>query len=149
MFTPTESNPFYMPSLSADLMLKSGNKFIMLSPNLPLHENLISSILQTPWRLTTSSVMNSSEKRDQMDKLLSDELGVMYINVPNFYEAFWGGIPQLEMASEDIFQKCTQGIQPLFQEGWTAWPEDAKQKKVLAWLANIVERFLQWAEEYR
>ncbi|KAI1357204.1 hypothetical protein F5Y08DRAFT_334033 [Xylaria arbuscula] len=109
----------------------------------------ISSIQQTPWRLTTSSVVNSSEKRDQMDKLLSDELGVMYVDVPNFYEAFWGGIPQLETASEDIFQKCTQGIQPLFQEGWTTWPEDAKQERVLAWLADIVERFLQWAEEYR
>ncbi|KAI1362296.1 hypothetical protein F5Y08DRAFT_341741 [Xylaria arbuscula] len=108
----------------------------------------ISSIQQTPWHLTTSSVVNSSEKRDQIDKLLSDELGVMYVDVPNFYEAFWGGIPQLETASEDIFQKCTQGIQPLFQEGWTTWPEDAKQERVLAWLADIVERFLQWAEEY-
>ncbi|KAJ8114069.1 hypothetical protein ONZ43_g4995 [Nemania bipapillata] len=109
----------------------------------------ISSILQTPWHLTTSSVVNSSEKRNHMDKLLSDELGVMYVDVPNFYEAFWGGIPQLETASEDIFQKCTQGIQPLFQEGWITWPEDAKQERVLAWLADIVERFLQWAEEYR
>ncbi|TGJ85252.1 hypothetical protein E0Z10_g3496 [Xylaria hypoxylon] len=109
----------------------------------------ISSILQTPWRLTTSSVVNSSEKRDQMDKLLSDELGVMYVDVPNFYEAFWGGIPQLETASEEIFQKCTQGIQPLFREGWTGWPEDAKQESVLTWLADIAERFLQWAQEYR
>ncbi|KAI1354763.1 hypothetical protein F5Y01DRAFT_238943 [Xylaria sp. FL0043] len=109
----------------------------------------ISSILQTPWRLTTSSIVNSSEKRDQMDKLLSDELGVMYVDIPNFYEAFWGGIPQLETASEDIFQKCTQGIQPLFREGWTGWPGDAKQDSVLAWLADIVERFLQWAHEYR
>ncbi|KAH8158978.1 hypothetical protein CIB48_g9274 [Xylaria polymorpha] len=109
----------------------------------------ISSILQTPWRLTTSSVVNSSEKRDQMDKLLSDELGVMYVDVPNFYEAFWGGIPQLETASEDIFQKCTRGPQPLFQQGWTGWSRDAKQESVLVWLADIVERFLQWAQEYR
>ncbi|KAI3335336.1 hypothetical protein F4824DRAFT_154441 [Ustulina deusta] len=109
----------------------------------------ISSFLQTPWRLTTSSIVNSSEKRDQMDKLLSDELGVMYVDVPNFYEAFWGGIPQLETASEEIFQKCTQGPQPLFQQGWTGWPGDAKQESVLVWLADIVERFLQWAQEYR
>ncbi|KAI0977456.1 hypothetical protein F4678DRAFT_413137 [Xylaria arbuscula] len=88
----------------------------------------ISSIQQTPWHLTTSSVVNSSQKRDQMDKLLSDKLGVMYVDVPNFYKAFWGSIPQLETASKDIFQK---------------------QKRVLAWLADIVERFLQWAEEYR
>ncbi|KAI0798397.1 hypothetical protein GGR55DRAFT_672294, partial [Xylaria sp. FL0064] len=109
----------------------------------------ISSILQTPWRLTTSSVVNSSEKRDKMDKLLSDELGVMYVDVPNFYEAFWGGIPQLETASKEIFQKCIQGTQPLFQQGWTGWPGDAKQDSVLVWLADVVERFLQWAQEYR
>ncbi|KAI1286608.1 hypothetical protein F5Y03DRAFT_380583 [Xylaria venustula] len=109
----------------------------------------ISSFLQTPWRLTTSSVVNSSEKRDQMDKLLSDELGVMYVDVPNFYEAFWGGIPGLETASEEIFQKCMQGTQPLFRQGWTGWPDDAKQDSVLAWLADVVERFLQWAQEHR
>ncbi|KAI3326667.1 hypothetical protein HD806DRAFT_487810 [Xylariaceae sp. AK1471] len=109
----------------------------------------ISSIIQTPWRFITSSVVNSSERRDQMDKLLSNELGVMYVDVPNFYKAFWGGIPQLETASEEIFQKCTQGIQPLFREGWTGWPEDVKQESVLAWLADIVEHFLQWAQEYR
>ncbi|KAI1109557.1 hypothetical protein F5Y14DRAFT_444609 [Nemania sp. NC0429] len=108
-----------------------------------------SSFLQTPWRLTTSSVVNSSEKRDQMDKLLSDELGVMYVDVPDFYEAFWGGIPQLETASEAIFQKCTQGTQPLFRQGWTGWPDDAKQDGVLSWLANVIENFLQWAPTYR
>ncbi|KAI1463748.1 uncharacterized protein F4812DRAFT_446286 [Daldinia caldariorum] len=109
----------------------------------------ISSFLQTPWRLTTNSVVNSSEKRDEMDRLLSDELGVMYIDVPNFYEAFWGCIPELETASKDIFQKCTQGPQPPFQQGWTGWPKNAKQESVLAWLADIVKRFLQWAQEYR
>ncbi|RWA14481.1 hypothetical protein EKO27_g553 [Xylaria grammica] len=109
---------------------------------------VISSILHTPWRLTTSSTINSSEKRDRMDKLLSEELGVMYIDVPNFYEAFFGGIPELETASEDIFWKCTQGIQPLFRQGWTGWPEDAKQESVLSWLADIVEHFLQWARDY-
>ncbi|KAI0443368.1 hypothetical protein F4803DRAFT_313051 [Xylaria telfairii] len=109
----------------------------------------ISSIQSTPWRLTTSSVVNSSKKRNQIDEILRNELGVMYVDVPNFYEAFWGSIPQLETASEDIFQKCTQGPQPLFQQGWTGWPGDAKQESVLVWLANIIERFLQWAQKYR
>ncbi|KAI1157319.1 hypothetical protein F5B18DRAFT_666050 [Nemania serpens] len=90
----------------------------------------ISSFLQTPWRLTTSSVVNSAEKRDQMDKLLSDELGVMYVDVPDFYEAFWG-------------------TQPLFRQGWTGWPDDAKQDGVLSWLADVIENFLQWAPAYR
>ncbi|KAI0412132.1 hypothetical protein F5X98DRAFT_355725 [Xylaria grammica] len=109
----------------------------------------ISSILHTSWRLPTGGTINSSEKRDRMDRLLSEELGVMYIDVPNFYEAFFGGIPELEAASEDIFWKCTQGTQPLFRQGWTGWPEDAKQDSVLSWLADIVEHFLQWAHDYR
>ncbi|KAI0399472.1 hypothetical protein F4802DRAFT_35874 [Xylaria palmicola] len=109
----------------------------------------ISAFLQTPWRYTTSSVINSSEKRDQMDKVLSDELGVMYVDIPNFYEAFFGGIPDLETVSKDIFQKCTQGTQPLFRQGWTGWPEDAKQDSVLSWLTDVVEHFLHWARDYR
>lgn len=109
----------------------------------------LSSVLQTPWRYTTSSIVNSSEKREQMDKLLSDELGIMYIDVPYFYEAFFGSIPDLETASEAIFQKCTQGTQPLFRQGWTGWPGDAKQAGVLAWFADVVEHFLQWARDYR
>ncbi|KAI1164025.1 hypothetical protein F5B18DRAFT_661377 [Nemania serpens] len=109
----------------------------------------ISSVLQTPWRLTTSSIVNSSERRDQMNKALSDELGVMYVDVPNFYEAFFGSIPELETASQDIFHKCTQGTEPLFQQGWAGWPADAKQDRVLDWLADLVERILQWAQDYK
>ncbi|KAI0799077.1 hypothetical protein GGR55DRAFT_692916 [Xylaria sp. FL0064] len=88
-------------------------------------------------------------KRNYMDKALSDELGVMYVDVPNFYEAFFGNVPELETASQDIFHKCTQGTQPLFQQGWAGWPANAKQDGVLDWLANLVERILQWAQAYK
>ncbi|KAI1181733.1 hypothetical protein F5B17DRAFT_243669 [Nemania serpens] len=84
-----------------------------------------------------------------MDKALSDELGIMYVDVPNFYEAFFGTIPELETASQDIFHKCTQETQPLFQQGWTGWPADAKQDSVLNWLADLVERILLWAQDYK
>ncbi|KAJ8131534.1 hypothetical protein O1611_g2086 [Lasiodiplodia mahajangana] len=99
------------------------------------------------WQYTASSVMNSSEERDRINEELTDELGVMYVDVPNFQEAFFGGIPDLKTASEDIFQKCTQGTQPLFQQqGWAGWPEDARLDSVLTWFANLVERLLQLAQ---
>lgn len=86
-----------------------------------------------------------------MDKVLRDELGVMYVDVPNFYEAFFGDIPNLEAASEDIFHKCTDEAEPLFREGegWTGWPEAVSEANVLAWFAGLVERLVPWAQDYR
>ncbi|GAP83200.2 putative rhodopsin kinase [Rosellinia necatrix] len=110
----------------------------------------ISSILRTPWRRTASNVVNSSERRHQMDKMFSDKLGVMHIDVPNFYEAFFGGIPELEMASENIFRECTQGTHPLFRQGWAGWPENAERDDgVFSWLADLVDHFLQLAQPYK
>ncbi|KAI1164232.1 hypothetical protein F5B18DRAFT_616536 [Nemania serpens] len=40
-----------------------------------------------------------------MDKALSDELGVIYIDIPGFYRVFPGNILELETASQDIFYK--------------------------------------------
>lgn len=108
-----------------------------------------SSVLQTAWRLTTSSVVDSSEKREKVDQLHHEELGAMYVDVPEFHEAFFGRIPELETASKSIFQKCTQGKQPLFRQGWKGWPEDAKEDSVLSWLADVFEHILQWAQDYR
>ncbi|KAI1260709.1 hypothetical protein F5Y18DRAFT_245062 [Xylariaceae sp. FL1019] len=110
-----------------------------------------SSFLHTPWAYRTSSIVNSSERRDHMDKVLRDELGVMYVDVPNFYEAFFGDIPSLETASVEIFQKCTDDAEPLFREGvgWTGWPGTVDEAGVLTWLAGLVERLVQWAQDYR
>ncbi|KAI0802429.1 hypothetical protein GGR55DRAFT_701054 [Xylaria sp. FL0064] len=72
----------------------------------------------------------------------------MYIDVPNFYEAFG-------VASQDSSRRLKRSSRsarkgtPLFRQGWTGWPGDAKQDSVLVWLADVVERFLQWAQEYR
>ncbi|KAJ2988387.1 hypothetical protein NUW58_g4001 [Xylaria curta] len=110
----------------------------------------VSSFLQTPSVYKTSSVVNSSEFRVNMDKILRDELGVMYVDVPNFHEAFFGYIPNLKIASTEIFQNFTDETPPRFQEGcWTGWPENANQNNVLAWLADLCGQITERAQDYR
>ncbi|KAI0520951.1 hypothetical protein F5B22DRAFT_653373 [Xylaria bambusicola] len=106
------------------------------------------SFEQTPRVFKTSSVVNSSERRIDIDKPLRDELGVMYVDVPNFYEAFFGDITDLETRSTEIFQNCTEGEQPLFRDAWTWWPENANEADVLTWLAGLVEQLKHYAREY-
>ena len=43
-----------------------------------------------------------------------------------------------------------EGDNPLYQvrDGWLGWPEDAKEIDVLNWLAPIVDRLLDFAENH-
>lgn len=105
---------------------------------------------QTPWLQTTSSFVNSSEYRKDVDDVLKDGLGSsLHIGVPGFYEAFFGDITGLEAAAAAVFTKCRQGNNPLYNEerGWRDWPEGAKEKDVLKWFAEKIETFLDFAEE--
>lgn len=47
--------------------------------------------------------MNSSELRVNIDKVLGNKLGVMYVNVPDFYKALFGNILNFAMVSAEIF----------------------------------------------
>ncbi|KAI1771037.1 hypothetical protein F4818DRAFT_445686 [Hypoxylon cercidicola] len=56
------------------------------------------------WAQTSSSsnmgsLVNSSERRNDTGPIVKEDLGPMYVDVPQFYEAFFGGIAQLESAS--------------------------------------------------
>ncbi|KAI1746447.1 hypothetical protein F4782DRAFT_544249 [Xylaria castorea] len=44
-----------------------------------------------------------------------DELGLMYVDVPNFHKAVFDHIPNLEIASAEIFQKCIDKTPLRFQ----------------------------------
>ncbi|KAI1306857.1 hypothetical protein F5Y03DRAFT_353239 [Xylaria venustula] len=110
----------------------------------------VSPFPQTPSMYRTSSVVNSSEFRINMDKILRDELDVMYVDVPNFHEAFFGHISNLQIASTEIFQNFADETPPRFQEGcWTGWPENANQNNVLAWLADLCAQITERAQDYR
>ncbi|KUI71725.1 Serine/threonine-protein kinase PLK4 [Cytospora mali] len=93
---------------------------------------------QTPRTRSTGYVQNSSQHRTDTDSLLKEELGALYGDVPDFYNAFFGRIPGLQAAADAIFEECQQGASPNYQNGkWVDWPEDAGQDDVLEWLKSF------------
>ncbi|EGO61465.1 hypothetical protein NEUTE1DRAFT_128057 [Neurospora tetrasperma FGSC 2508] len=109
---------------------------------------IVFSFLQTPKSFNTNSFANSSEYRRHVDMVLKDELGAMYVDLPNFHNIFFGRVAGLKTASEAVFNKCMEGSEPLFRTGWRGWPTDANQDRVLAWLAEVSEKLAMFAEEY-
>ncbi|KAL2888932.1 kinase-like domain [Ceratocystis lukuohia] len=105
-----------------------------------------SSIQQTPWLHNTSSFANSSEHRKYVDDVLKAELGSIYVGLCKFHETYFGNVAGLETASETFFKQCQEGSNPLFDEGWSGWPKDAKQDDVLSWFADFTEKLSIFAE---
>lgn len=92
---------------------------------------------QTPWRHNTSSFANSSEYRNDIDRVLKGELGPLSVDTPGFFSAFFGGIVGLHEVTDAVFKQCTHHERPLFHKGWLEWPVDADQNKVLSWFTKI------------
>jgi len=86
-----------------------------------------------------------------MDDVLKEDLGPMYVGVPCFYEAFFGQVAGLEPAAKAILEKCKEGDKPLYCEenGWRGWPNEAKERDVLNWFAQLSSGFVDLAEEHR
>ncbi|KAH8754110.1 serine/threonine-protein kinase Sgk2 [Diaporthe sp. PMI_573] len=97
-----------------------------------------SSIQQTPWTQNTSSFVNSSEFRDNVDPVLKLEAKNFYAGLPDFHKTFFGDVPDLDTVSEAVFGRCTGGENPLFQEGWSGWPPGAKESDVLTWFRGLI-----------
>ncbi|KJK84879.1 hypothetical protein H633G_11307, partial [Metarhizium anisopliae BRIP 53284] len=66
----------------------------------PPPRSIASSLQQTPWSQNTSSFVNSSEYRQNVDPVLKLELEHLYVGLPNFHKSFFGDIPELDMVSE-------------------------------------------------
>ncbi|KAH1971687.1 hypothetical protein KXV98_005361 [Aspergillus fumigatus] len=96
---------------------------------------------QTPYLHTTSSFVNSSERRKHVDTVLKEELGTIYVGIPDFYDAYFGGVDDLDKASAAVLRRCKEGDRPLFSEGngWRDWPDGAKEKEVLDWLSALID----------
>lgn len=76
------------------------------------------------------------------------ELGPLYVGLPNFGESFFGGVPDLQTASHAVFLKCMEGDDPLFKEGWSGWPADAKENDVLTWFGGLIPKLEAFATGY-
>ena len=119
---------------------------------------------QTPTKQKSGSVVNSSEFRQQMDLILKDELEHMYVDVPGFYETFFGGVEGLESAAQAAFEMCKKegkgkkgkkgkrgkkGNKPLYSEenGWLKWPKKAEEDEVLEWLEELSRQLTDFANQ--
>lgn len=78
----------------------------------------VSSLEQTPWLHKTSSFANSSECRQDIDRVLKSELGPLYIGFQDFRLIFLGGIDGLEAASDAVFKRCTEGTDDMPGRSW-------------------------------
>src|SRR6266568_2013270 len=67
-----------------------------------------SSFPQTPWVRNTSSFANSTEHRKYVDGVLKEELGPLYVGVPDFFEAYIGSVACLQPAARAVFDKCKE-----------------------------------------
>ncbi|KAK8048254.1 Protein kinase-like domain [Apiospora phragmitis] len=125
-----------------------GQVYHIIAEGTPPPRPIASSLQQTPWLRNTSSFANSSEHRKHIDGVLKEELGPLHVGLRDFQTVFFGGVPDLDAASETTFEKCKAGDTPLFDEGWQGWPEDANQEDVLRWFAEVSNRLAEFAEEY-
>jgi hypothetical protein len=104
---------------------------------------------QTPISFNTGSFVNTSENRKHFDGALRDELNSsLYIDVPGFFDAFFGDVANLTSVADAVFRKCQGGKDPLYTEesGWRDWPKDAKEEQVLKWLKELVDKLLEFAK---
>ncbi|KAL6852514.1 hypothetical protein ACO1O0_007060 [Amphichorda felina] len=123
--------------------------YLAVTESTPPPWPIASSLQQTPWLHNTSSFANSSEYRQDVDRVLKLELGPLYVGLRDFRKTYFGSVTGLEAASEAVFEKCMEGSSPLFNNGWRGWPKDANQDDVLSWFADLNETLVALAEGHR
>ncbi|KAI9856816.1 MAG: hypothetical protein M1813_008753 [Trichoglossum hirsutum] len=105
---------------------------------------------RTPISFNTGSLANTSEYRKYFDGALKDELNSsLYVDVPGFYDTFFGEVTGLQSLAEVVFKKCQEGEDPLYKVGggWRYWPKEAPEKEVLEWFKEVIDKFLRLTEE--
>ncbi|ORY58515.1 uncharacterized protein BCR38DRAFT_527535 [Pseudomassariella vexata] len=122
--------------------------YIAVTESTPPPRPAASSLQQTPWLYNISSPANSAEYRQDVDRVHKQELGPLYAGLRQFREKFCGRVPGLEVASKAVFEKCLEGDNPPFKEGWVGWPKDAKQDDVLSWFAGRSEKLAGLGKSY-
>jgi hypothetical protein len=84
-----------------------------------------------------------------VDGILKEELGHLYVGIPEFWDKYFGGVDELETASEDFFKQCLSGPSPMFNDGWTTWPTSAKEEDVLEWFSGFSRKLATFAADRR
>ncbi|EQK99098.1 serine/threonine-protein kinase Sgk2 [Ophiocordyceps sinensis CO18] len=126
----------------------------------PRYQPIASSTQQSPVSQNTSGLMNSSEKVDDVKPIYGLELKDLHVGLFNFHGTFFGDVRD---ASEAVFNRCTEGDNPLFTNGWSEWPagaEDgftdgwsewpavAEEGDVQTWLHGLIPRLQDFARHH-
>ncbi len=141
--------PLLSAALADDLddKLVWGQVYNAVTESTPPPRPIASFLQQTPLLRNTGSFVNSTEHRKYIDVVLKEELGSIYVGLRNFHETYFGDVPGLETASELVFKKCREGSNPLFDNGWSRWPQDANQDGVLSWFEEVNEKLVAFAAD--
>lgn len=104
------------------------------------------SIQQTPWIHSTRKFSDSREYQDYLKAVLEEEFGSLHVGLRDFHETIFGGISNLEEASKEVFQRCSEGISPLYDKQWGVW---LCPKNIIdtSWFSHAIERMVNLAEE--
>ncbi|KAI9761206.1 MAG: hypothetical protein M1840_002006 [Geoglossum simile] len=87
---------------------------------------------RTPILFNTGSLANTYEYRKHFDGAMKDELNLsLYIDIPNFFDTFFGGLINLELVAGAVFKKCQEDENPLYKK------EEGEQ----------IDMFLKFAKE--
>jgi len=125
------------PPTASELSVELAELRALTTPNKPIASE---NTPQPSYRLW------STEPGAHFEKELQMELGTsLYIGVPGFEDAFFGGVTNLQSIAKTVFEKCQEGDDPLFNKkksGWQGWPSSANETKVLDWFQRIMRIFL-------
>lgn len=120
--------------------------YYAVAEHTPPPQQATPSSQQTPWVHKTSSLVNTSEFRRDVDKVLSTELDPDRVDVCQLHDAYFRGVAGLDTASEAVFNKCLEGNDPLFgSQGWSGWPPGAEEAHVLTWLGKLIPTLEEFA----
>ncbi|KAI9899839.1 hypothetical protein N3K66_004101 [Trichothecium roseum] len=86
----------------------------VVTESTPPPRQIASSLQQAPWLRNPSSFANSSEHRIYVDNMLKEEVGAMYVGLPDFHNTYFGGVADLELAAKAFWKRCVEGDSSLF-----------------------------------
>jgi hypothetical protein len=84
-----------------------------------------------------------------VDDVLKEELGLMYVGTLGFSVVIFGGVTSLESIAKVVLKMCKEGNEPIhYNGGWRGWLDDANERDVLHWFAELSSHLNKSANEY-
>ena len=81
---------------------------------------------------------------------MKEELGPFHVDIPGFFEAFFGDILHLKTASDAVFKKCKEGNNPLYEDimpGVVTGLRGQERSIFFEWLVKLVDIIFDFVKE--